>query len=344
MFEIIKEEAFRREPSFLAGRAFLFFGEEDYLKAAAVRGVREVLCPDPAMAFFNDITIDATDYTPDKLLDAMAPPPMMTDVRLILLRGFDFTTMKASDADILIEVLGELEEYDFNCIIIQTAAGLFDEGYLPRRPSPMLKRLQAVATPVQFDAPTGARLARWVGKHFAHYGVAADPTVCNDLIAYAGKTMFVLANEIQKLAAFVKENGGNTVTVADIKRVAVPASLPDAFALSNAILAGNGQAALEALAVMKFERVEPTVILGEISGIFSNMQSMRVLLDAGKSIKEVAAIYKMHEYKAGLLAKAAMRTSPQRLRHVIALAAETDLALKHSYGDYAPLEKLICAL
>lgn len=344
MFEIIKEDAFRREPAFLSGRAFLFFGEEDYLKAAAVRSVREVLCPDPAMAFFNDITIDATDYTPDKLLDAMAPPPMMTDARLILLRGFDFTSMKASDAETLALVLAQLEEYDFNCIIIQTAVGLFDEGYLPRRPSPMLKRLGEVATPVQFDAPTGARLARWVGKHFAHYGVAADQTACNELIAYAGKTMFVLANEIEKLAAYVKENGQNAVTVADIRKVAVPASLPDAFALSNAILAGNGQAALEALAVMKFERIEPTVILGEISGIFSNLQSMRVLLDAGKSIKEAAAVLKMHEYKAGLLAKAAMRTSPQRLALVIALAAETDRALKRSYGDYAPLEKLICAL
>ncbi len=344
MFDIIKEDAFRCEPAFLSGRAFLFFGEEDYLKAAAVRGVREVLCPDPAMAFFNDITIDATDYTPDKLLDAMSPPPMMTDARLILLRGFDFTAMKASDADTLTMVLGELEEYDYNCIIIQTAAELFDAGYLPKRPSPMLKRLREVATPVQFDAPTGARLARWVGKHFAHYGVAADPAVCSELIDYAGKAMLVLANEIQKLAAYVKENGENAVTTADIRRVCVPAALPDAFALSNAILAGDGRAALEALAVMKFERVEPTVILGEISGIFSNMQSMRVLLDAGRSIKEAAAILKMHEYKAGLLAKAAIRTSPQRLSHVIALAAETDRALKSSYGDYAPLEKLICAL
>ncbi len=344
MNAIIKEEDFRREIDKAAGRAFLFFGGEDYLKAASVRAVREALCPDPAMAFFNDITIDATDYTPDKLLDAMAPPPMMTDARLILLRGFDFNTMKSGEVDTLIEVLLQLEEYDFNCIILYVAAGLIDEGYLPKRPSAILKKLAEAATPVQFDPPTDARLARWVGKHFAHYGVSAEPAVCTALIGYAGKTMFVLANEIEKLACYVKANGRDSVTAADIRTVSVPAALPDAFALSNAILAGNGKAALDALAVMKFERVEPTVILGEISRIFSEMQSMRVLLDAGKSIKEVAAALKIHEYKAGLLAKAVGRTSSQRLAHVIALAADTDLSLKRSSADYAPLEKLICAL
>lgn len=344
MNPIIKDEDYRKQIEKAPGRAFLFFGSEDYLKAAAVKATREALCPDPGMAFFNDVTIDATDYTPDRLLDAMAAPPMMTEAKLIVLRGFDFTALKGGELDTLTEILAQLEEYDYNCIIINTAAELFDAGYLPKRPSATLKKIAEVATPVQFEAPTDARLARWVGKHFAHYGVTAGAAVCSALIDYAGKTMFVLANEIEKLAAYVKETGRGEVTEADIRTVAVPASLPDAFALSNALLAGNGEAALDALAIMKFERTEPSVILGEISQIFSQMQSIRVLLDAGKSIKEAAGLLKLHEYKAGLLAKAVLRISPARLARVIALAAETDMALKNSYGDYTPLEKLICAL
>lgn len=349
MADFITDEAYRTGLDSVAGNAFLFFGSEDYLKAAAVRATREALCPDPSMAFFNDIVIDATDYTDEKLLDTMAAPPMMTDARLIVLRGFDFTTIKSTELDGLLETLALVKEYDYNCIIVEVAADLIDAGYLPKKPSAMLKKIAKAVTPVQFEAPTGARLARWVGKHFAHHGVAAEPALCTAFVEYAGNTMFVLANEIEKLAAYVRSQGRNAITMDDIRTVSVPATLPDAFALSNAILEGNGEAALAALAVMKFERVEPTVILGEISRTFTEMQCARVLFDAGKNVTEVTAILnsrnmKLHEYKVKLIAKALSKTTPARLARVIALAAETDLALKRSAGDYSLIETLITAI
>ncbi len=345
MKEIIRDEDYRREIPRTAGRVFLFFGEEDYLKLAALRETRAALCPDPAMAFFNDITIDFTDYTPERLLDAMAAPPMMTEAKLIVLRDFDFTAARATEmAEDLLTVLAQIEEYDYNCIIIYAAQEMLDWGYLPKRPSAMLRRLGEIATPVWFEAPKDARLARWAGKHFAHYGVTAAPEVCTALISYAGKTMFVLANEIEKLAFFVKEHGRSKVTAADIRTVAVPAMLPDTFALSNAILEGNGRAALDALAVLKFERVEPTVILGDIARVFGDLQGVRVLLDAGKSTKEISAALKMHEYKVGILVKSLSGISPARFARVIDLVAATDLQIKSTYADYGPLERLIAAI
>ncbi len=343
MNAIIKDEEFRRETRDAAGRVVLFFGAEDYLKLAALRELRAALCPDEAMAFFNDVTIDFINYTPEKLLDAMSAPPMMSEAKVIVLRDFDFNTMKSGEVDLLLETLSKIEEFDYNCIVIYAASGMIDEG-LPKRPSAVIKRLSEVVVPVQFTPPTDARLARWAAKHFAHRGVTAAPEVCTALVDYAGKTMFVLANEIEKLAAFVKENGRSEVTVADIHRVAVPAILPDAFALSNAILAGNAQAALDALSVMKFQRVEPTVILGEIARIFADLQGVRVLLDAGKSAKEVATVLKIHEFKVGILARALSRTTPARFARIVDLIAKADVMLKNTYADYAPIERLIAAL
>ena len=199
--EIIKEEDFKKQLDAAAGRAFLFFGEEDYLKIAAVKALRARLCPDEGMAFFNDVTIDFTDYTPDKLLDTMAAPPMMTEAKLIVLRGFDFTSTRSAElAGDLCEVLSQLAEYDYNCVVIYAAAEMLDPGFLPKRPSTILKRLAEVATPVQFNTPTDARLARWAGKHFAHLGVTVSPQSCAFLVAYAGKSMYLLANEIEKIA------------------------------------------------------------------------------------------------------------------------------------------------
>lgn len=343
MNPIITEADYRKLTK-TAGRAFLLFGEEDYLKSYTVKSTRERICADPAFAVFNDITLDALDFTADKLLDAMTPPPMMADERLILLRGLDFTAMKQAELEALCEALALLPEYDYNTVLIHVASGLIDEGYLPKRPSTVLKKLSEVLTLVRFEASTDSRLAAWAGKHFAHLGVSVTPADCAFLISHAGKSMYLLANEIEKVAYYVLSKGRNTATAEDIRLVTVPAMDTDAFALSNAILAGRSADALNALAVLKFERTEPTVIMGEISKTFCDMQCVRTYLDAGKSVGEIAKILKLHEYKTGLLAKAAGRIDPARLQRAIALCTKADAAIKSSSGDYAPIEKLICSL
>ena len=344
MNPILSESDYRKLIGKTAGRAFLLFGEEDYLKSHAVKLTREQISPDPVFAVFNDVTLDALDFTPDKLLDAMMPPPMAADGKLILVRGLDFTAMKQSEIDSLIDALALLPEYDFNTVLIQVAAGLIDEGYLPKRPSTVLKKLSEVLTPVRFEASTDSRLAAWAGKHFAHLGVTVSPADCSFLVAYAGKSMYQLANEIEKVAYYVLANGRNLATAADIRLVAVPAMDTDAFALSNAILAGRTADALDALAVLKFERTEPTIVMGEISKTFCDMQIVRTFLDAGRNAKEIASILKMHEYKVGLLCKAVSRTDPARLTRAIDLAVEADAAVKGASAGYTAIEKLICSL
>ena len=78
MNEIITVAAFRKLIGKTAGHAYLLFGGEEYLKAHALRSVREDVCPDPAFGVFNDITIDVADYTAEGLINAMSAPPMMS--------------------------------------------------------------------------------------------------------------------------------------------------------------------------------------------------------------------------------------------------------------------------
>lgn len=343
MNPIITEAEFRKLTK-TAGRAFLLFGNEDYLKSHAIRSTRERLCPDPSFAIFNDITLDALDFTADKLLDAMTPPPMMADERLILIRGLDFTTMRAAELDALLETLALLPEYDYNTVLIHVAAGLIDEGYLPKRPGTVLKKLAEALTPVRFEAPTDARLAAWAGKHFAHLGVTVSSADCAYLVAFAGKSMYLLANEIEKVAYYVLSKGRNLATSEDIRLVAVPAMDTDAFALSNAILAGRTADALDALAALRFERTDPTVVMGSLSKTLCDMQAVRTFLDAGRSVGEIASLLKLHEYKAGLLCKAVARTDPARLSGAVNLCVAADAAVKGASTGYTAIEKLICSL
>lgn len=346
--EILKDTDFKKELKSSLRRGYLFFGEEDYLKSFAVRSAEEAICPDATFSFFNVIKLDALDFTPAKLLDALMPMPMMTERKLVVLSGLNFTAMRSGELDELCESLSALEEYDYNTLIVTAASDCLDVGYLPNKPSTALKKLAEHLTPVQFDRCTPSRLNAWVQKHFAHNGVQADPAFCSKMIDYCGRGMFQLAAEIDKLSFYERFHGRETVSEKDLYLVCTPLVEYDVFAFVNAIMEGNQDAALSILADYKFRRIDPIIVLADMIRVFCDMESIRAMQADGVPFQEIAAYFKQafryHEYKVGLYQKSLRQTSEKRLRHAIDACVSADAALKRSPQGYASIEKLICSI
>ncbi len=342
--EIIREDVFRKQLKKGAEGGYLFFGEEDYLKSFALKTARETICPDPTFALFNDVRLDALDYSPAVLLDALMPPPMMSDKKLVTVSGLNLGAMKASDLDDLCEVLAVLPQYDYNILIFSIPAGQLEEGRLPKYPSPLFKRLSEYLTPVRFETVSGARLVSWVAKHFAHNGVSADPSVCAHLIETCGQSMFTLSSETEKLSYYALANGRSQVTTDDVDRVAVSELSVDSFALANAVSEGRYEDAMHALAALKFRREDPIMILSEVSRVIADLTAIQALREEGLPQGEIASLLKMNEYKVKLYLNGAGGRSMKRLRRAVELCSEADLALKQSPQGYIAIERLICAL
>lgn len=342
--EIIKEDAFRKQLKKGISGGFLFYGEEDYMKTHALSLARQTLCPDTTFALFNDVRLDALDFSPNALVDALMPPPMMADLKIVSVTGLSISSMKQNEIEDLCDSLLALKEYDYNVLIISIPAGQIDEGTL-KRPSPAVSKLGAHLTPVLFDSVSGARLVSWVAKHFEHNGVQADADTCAFLIDYCGKAMFTLASEIDKLSHYVLQNGRNTVTKDDVKNVAVSIVTTDAFTLANAILDARYEDALNALSVMKFRRVDPVIILSEVSRVICDLVSVKALLEQGVPQIEIAKLlFKSNDYKTKIYVRGASAKSMQRLERALALCSDADISLKLSPQGYIAIEKLICSL
>ncbi len=342
--DILKESDFRKELKGTPRTGYLFFGDEDYLKAFAVKQAREILSPDPTYAFFNEIRLDAMDFEPQKLLDALLPLPMMANRKLVTLSGLNFNTMRQNDLDGLCEVLSLLPEYDYNVLIISVAADCFNPGYLPKKPSEQLKKLSEHLTPVHFERSTTAKLAAWIQKHFSHNGVNAAPDFCVRFAEYCGHSMFILAAEIDKLSYYVLSHDRTEATDADMHKVSTPATEYDAFAFTNAITENRTEAALAILADYRFRRVDPLMILGDVTRVICDMIAVRSMTQEGIPTADIAATLKMHEYKVGLYQKNLRNTSEERLTRALNACTAADRALKLSPTGYAPLEELICRL
>ena len=118
-------------------------------------------------------------------------------------------------------------------------------------------------------------------RHFEHNGVRAESGVAAAIIECCGSDMFTLANEVDKLSFYARSCGRDTVTLSDVPLVVSPNEEYDAFALGEAVADKRFERALSILSLMKARRIDPLIILGELSKTLSDMLGVKLLLEAG---------------------------------------------------------------
>ena len=347
MKEILTDSAFRKKIEKNAVGGYLFFGDEDYLKSYSIKAAKEIACPDPSLAIFNDMTVDcsASDSFIDQLASALSAAPMMADVKTVTMTGLNVDDMKASDVDALCDVLAMIEEFDFNLLIISVPSGMIDEGRLPKRPSPILSKLCEHLNPVYFPRVAPEKLSSWMVRHFEHNGVRAEIGVADAILKRCGNDMFTLANEIDKLSFYARSLGRDSVTVADVPHVTCPNEEFDTFALSSSIAAGNIVRALDVLAVMKARKIEPVIVFSELARTLGDMLAVKILLNARKSVPEITSALKFKsDYQTKMVIDTVRNVSLEYLMKSVESCSATDAAIKSSPTGYVEIEKLVCSL
>lgn len=342
--EIIKEADFRREIKTAPKTAYLFFGEEDYLKQHALAAARAAICPEETFAVFNDLRLDALDFRIEQLRDALMPLPMMAERKLVTLTGLNLNTMRQGELDELLDTVSLLSEYDYNVLILSVASDALDPGTLPKRPSGLLKQLSEYLTPVAFDRCSPQKLVAWVERHFTHHGITATAQFCSEVIEYCGRSMFLLANEIEKLSYYLLSQERTEPTRADLQAVCVSSTEYDVFALTNAIMNRNREAALAILADYRFRRVDPLIIMGEVSRVFYEMIQVQAMTKEGITASVISSTTKIHEYRVGLYQKSFRQSGEERPLRALEACVVADSAIKNSSQGYAALERLICTV
>ena len=355
MKEIISDAEFRKRIEKNAIGGYLLFGDEDYLKAHAIKWAREQGCPDPSMAVFNDMSVDATasEDVADALVRAISAAPMMAETKVITLTGLAVGSLKSEDVDALLAAVGMLKEFDFNLLIISVPSGMLDEGRLPKNPSPLLSKLGEQLTPVRYPRVDSKKLCSWMVRHFEHNGVRAESGVAAAIIECCGSDMFTLANEVDKLSFYARSCGRDTVTLSDVPLVVSPNEEYDAFALGEAVADKRFERALSILSLMKARRIDPLIILGELSKTLSDMLGVKLLLEKKLSAEDIRKALKFKsEYRVTVISQSVKNISAEELREAVAKCSAADTALKSftvsagrsAQADYMEIEKLICSL
>ena len=215
------------------GGAYVFCGEEDYLKKYYLKEFVNICCPDDTFSLFNQVVFDGAEVDIAEIAESLKSPPMMSDYKLIEWKYPDIEHMSESEKKLMCELADSISEYPYVIFILFTNIEGFGPG-TQKRPSKLASRFAKSYNVVNFEKSTDAQLVGWLKRHFDADGIAASPDVLSALIFRSGHSMEVLNNEVKKLTAYAKANTLPAITKNDVDLVASATIECDAFALSTA--------------------------------------------------------------------------------------------------------------
>ncbi len=323
---------------------FIFYGDELYLKNHYMKLAKNSCTPDGA----NVINVPGDNLTLSDVLrtvmDTACMPSMDMDKRFINIYNIEWSKVKEDDLHFLEDCANELSDYDDVVVVIDTLPDTFDAG-TDKKPSALLKKITSSVKPVHFAKEPPARLAAWVQKHFAANKVIASSFVCHQLVNRSARDMAMLSNEIEKLCAYVLWDGRNEVTEIDIQKVSSFSVEINTFDFLNALLDGNYERAFLILNDMKLHKERPDVILGSIVKNFTELYSVKLLLESGYMLPDIASKMNMPEFRTKNCIQRAKVLSKAGLEKAVSLCHEADLKIKSTnFDSYNVLEILLIKL
>ena len=324
------------------GGAYIFAGEEDYLKKYYLSEFVNICCPDDAFSLFNRVVFDGSDIDLSEIAEAIKAPPMMSDVKLIEWKYPDIDKMKESDKKTLISLAQSLADHPYISLVLFSDIDGFDPG-TSKRPSKNAKALSGAFEIVNFEKSTDAQLIGWLKRHFEAENIKADVDTLSALIFRSGHSMSILAEEVKKLSAYAKANTLPAITKKEVDFVASSTLECDAFALSGAITDKNREKAFTALMDMSMRRIDAGAVLATLTRSFGELVTVALLLEEGNDAKDIESILGWNQYKIKICINAAKKWGVAKLSSAMARLRELDAESKSGgISGYKAIEIFIC--
>ena len=138
--------------------AYLFCGEEAYLRRAFTVLLRQKLLGDPAFETFNHLLHEGATIDYGTLLSDVQTPPFFEPNKLVEWHGADLSSLKESDYEALGEIVRATGAGSGVTLLISVTPEGLDAG-TAKRPSAAFKRLSELFLAVHFEKSTDAQLA-----------------------------------------------------------------------------------------------------------------------------------------------------------------------------------------
>lgn len=322
--------------------AYLFIGEEEYLKRFYLDELRRACGIDETFALFNHTVFDGIGVEQVALAEAISSPPMMSDFKLV---EWKYAKIGTGRGEITIDALTDLakaaSDTGYTVFTVTVSDPDFDLG-TEKRPSKALMTLSTAFEVLRFEKSTESQLMSWIKRHFDSAGIEVTRAVAEEMLLRTGHSMDNLKSEIDKLTALMGARKKSKIDISDVKEVCSSNIEADAFALKNALSERNKKLAFTALYDLKSRKVDATAIINSLASFYSEILTVAALLEDGMDKAAIEREIKIHPYRLKMCIASASRYGLAQISKAAERLSEIDAKTKSQIANaYTSIEMFI---
>lgn len=317
----------------VSGKIYLFCGDEEYTKDHYIKSfiARAAELPLPE---FNLLRFRGKEFAVQSFAASLEDLPYMSDYKLVIVEDIDFAKLTDSVVADIIGALDAMPEYA-NVLFIARGGELSQKLIAKKEKAPvtdLINYIEKNGVLAVFEKETGAKLRKWVKRHFDAADVEISDSVTETMINVCGEDMYTLSGETQKLIAYCR---GRKVTDADIINVCCSNKSFRIFDLTKALTAGNTSKVHDTYNFLIKSGVSPFMIINMLSSCLTDMTVVKAGLESGKSVAEIAKSLKTFDWAVRNYAPFVRKLSYAYLDYAADKCNECALALKSYRTDAA---------
>jgi len=250
-----------------------------------------------------------------ELVGAIPALSLTAEQRYLLADGVE--RWSAKQAGPVIEALGALPP---ETVVVLVA----------REEPPRLKAPKGLAEAVRkaggdvlaYAAPRARDLPAWLVAEASRRELELDRDAAGLLVERMGESTVRLGNELDRLALWA--GGSGRVGRDDLEAMVADTSEEVAWALSDALVAGDAAAAMRAAERLAGQGESVTGLIYQAAKRLRAACAARTALDAGRPAKQVEGDLPMHPYAAKMLVRQVRDSSLDELRHATLAVADLE--------------------
>lgn len=322
-------------------RVYLIYGEEKALvKKYSSMAVEKIMGKEPPE--FNFHIFDG-EASPDDIYAALGMVPFLSRYNMVVVRNMDFESLKSDVYSKMTQILKSVPDtsvllFDMSSVEIEVKKA----QKFKKLNDIVSKSPEGVSLCLEYRTPSV--LAKQLSARAGKLGCSLSVAMAGKLVDMCGTDLNRLNNELNKLAAYAS---GGDIT-ADMIELLVSQTLEsNIYGLADSIVRKNSDRAFSILEGLFYQRVEPSTVVYNLAGAYTDMYRARVCAESGEPLSKAAELFN-YKNRAFVLGKAQTNSaavSTEALRDSLEEIVKTSGLMRSvSVDDKVLTEKLVAEL
>jgi DNA polymerase-3 subunit delta len=328
-----------------AAMLYILYGRDDFSLREELARIKGELDSDDMLSSNTDV-LDGREVSPEQLMAICDTMPFLSEHRLVVVEGLlkrfgrperprrGARAARGGSTEALERWRGLADHVQR---MPDTTTLVLVDGELSGK-NPLLEALKSAGQVREFRALRA--VLPWILERAQKQGIDISPAAARLLADLVGNNLWVLASELEKLAAYAQ---GRRVEEADVKDLVSEARQVNIFAMVDAIVEKRGAVALRLLRKLKREGAEGGYLLAMVIRQYRLIIQARELMTAGLPTREIGQRLGVgSEFVLQRILDQAQRYSLSRLKAAYRRLLEADVGVKRGhYDEELALELLV---